>query len=309
MSEVRPLKEKATSPLARSLLDSVSLDRPDAGALGRALGAIGAGAAVVAATAAGQATAAAGGSVAPGAAKGGVLLLVKWAGLGVVGVALTASTVQLVRTQIASEPAAAVAPTSPSEAQPLAAPRPSELPPSLALNPAPAATQVLASPPSSSVASDLPTGSAAPATSRIEALTPERPVTLLSEPSAGSLSDPASPVPVALPEPAPPAPATPDAVQPAPPISGDSAGAQLAALQSVRAALSAGDPLRALRELDGFDASHRSSLLAEEATVLRIDALVDCGRVAQARTLGVALLQRAPHSAYAEHVRSKIGLH
>ena len=81
----------------------------------------------------------------------------------------------------------------------------------------------------------------------------------------------------------------------------------LAALQAIRSALAAHAPERALGLLDDFERHESGASLAEEATVLRIEALADAGR-AEAATLGAAFLRQYPHSAYAQRVRSKLHL-
>jgi outer membrane protein assembly factor BamD (BamD/ComL family) len=86
----------------------------------------------------------------------------------------------------------------------------------------------------------------------------------------------------------------------------DSVAPQLAELNAARAALEAGAPARALAMLDDFDLRHPSSALREEVAVLRVDALVDAGRLAEANDLAAAFLRAYPGSAYGQHVRSKV---
>jgi outer membrane protein assembly factor BamD (BamD/ComL family) len=81
---------------------------------------------------------------------------------------------------------------------------------------------------------------------------------------------------------------------------------QLAALNAVHAALTAGDPTGALALLDQFEHRNPSSPLDEEVAVLRIDALVDAGRRAEARERAAAFLSGYPASAYSQRVRSKV---
>jgi len=82
----------------------------------------------------------------------------------------------------------------------------------------------------------------------------------------------------------------------------------LVALQAVRAALAAHAPGRALGLLAAFDKRMNAAVFAEEAAVLRIQALADAGRASEARALATDFLSRYPHSAYAERVRSKVQL-
>ncbi len=80
--------------------------------------------------------------------------------------------------------------------------------------------------------------------------------------------------------------------------------AQLSKLRAVRALLSA--PNSALALLNDFDRAYPATPLAEEATVLRIEALANAGRRSEANALGAAFLRKNPHSAYAERVRAKL---
>jgi outer membrane protein assembly factor BamD (BamD/ComL family) len=82
--------------------------------------------------------------------------------------------------------------------------------------------------------------------------------------------------------------------------------APLAQLGAIREALTAHDSPRALRMLDDFDRQFPASNLSEEVTVLRIDALVDSGRLVEASNLASRFLKGHPKSAYGEHVGSKI---
>jgi hypothetical protein len=59
-----------------------------------------------------------------------------------------------------------------------------------------------------------------------------------------------------------------------------------------------------LRELDAFARLYPHSALSDEATVLRIDALVEIGDVAAAANLSRRVLSINPSSAHAEHLRS-----
>ena len=95
------------------------------------------------------------------------------------------------------------------------------------------------------------------------------------------------------------------------PVSGPSAAAfqdggllDLDALARVRRALSAGDAQRALGLLDDFKKRFPASQVAEEAAVLRIEALHAQGRTREARSLGQTFLQERPSSVYVTKVRS-----
>jgi hypothetical protein len=81
----------------------------------------------------------------------------------------------------------------------------------------------------------------------------------------------------------------------------------LAELQAARSALAVHQPERALALLDAYEHGAASASLAEEASVLRIEALVDAGRP-EAATLGADFLRQYPRSAYAARVRAKLHL-
>ncbi len=86
----------------------------------------------------------------------------------------------------------------------------------------------------------------------------------------------------------------------------DGVGQQLEALAEVRAAILAGQPGRALDLLAAFDKRHRASPLAEEESLLRIDALLDAGRNTEAAAMGQVFLVKYPGSAYVQHVQSRL---
>jgi len=286
MSQMRRLKDETRSPFARALVESAAGDRSESGACDRALRALGVGTAAgaVAATSTAKAaalasTAGTGGgtlSVAPTAAKGGALLLVKWVGVAAIGGAAAIGAAPYVRDAIAP-----------------AAPRPT-------------VPTVSAPPPAAYSARPA---SAAPIDHAIPGVeSPSLPPAVI-----GTASAAAPPVPTELPVPATrpreaPSPRTlvPSAAEAPPAREADSVGPQLTELNAARAALEAGTPARALALLDDFDLRHPSSSLKEEVAVLRVDALVDAGRLAEASDLAAAFLRAYPGSAYGQHVRSKV---
>ncbi|MEO8899897.1 MAG: hypothetical protein ABI627_00100 [Polyangiaceae bacterium] len=87
-------------------------------------------------------------------------------------------------------------------------------------------------------------------------------------------------------------------------VSTEAVDAQLAELRVIRGRLNT--PNAALTLLDSFEQRHPATPLAEEAGVLRIEALVNAGRKSEATALGTAFLRQTPHSAYAQRVRSKL---
>jgi hypothetical protein len=82
---------------------------------------------------------------------------------------------------------------------------------------------------------------------------------------------------------------------------------ELAELERIRSELSGGDAASALRDLDSHDVKYNPTALADEATVLRVEALVALGQREKARALGDAFITRSPSSPYAKRVRSLIG--
>ena len=83
---------------------------------------------------------------------------------------------------------------------------------------------------------------------------------------------------------------------------------EIAALDSAREALASGDASRALRALDARDRAFPRGALGPEATVLRIEALVQRGDRATATRLAEAFLAASPRSAHASRIRTLVGL-
>lgn len=79
---------------------------------------------------------------------------------------------------------------------------------------------------------------------------------------------------------------------------------EVAALEGVRTALDHGDSRDALRKLDAYDVAFPRSVLAEEATVLRVDALSQSGDPAAAAALARSFLAANPSSPHAAHLRA-----
>jgi outer membrane protein assembly factor BamD (BamD/ComL family) len=82
---------------------------------------------------------------------------------------------------------------------------------------------------------------------------------------------------------------------------------ELAALQQARAALGAGDPARALSMLDAYVARFPHGAMAQEAAVLRIEALVRAGDRPAAQRAADAYLTAHPQSPYMDRIRSLLG--
>jgi len=79
---------------------------------------------------------------------------------------------------------------------------------------------------------------------------------------------------------------------------------EVAALQIARTALAQRDPNAALAALDRYKSHYASGRLSPEATVLRIEALVQKGDRAEATQLADRFEAQNPKSPYAERIRS-----
>jgi outer membrane biosynthesis protein TonB len=82
---------------------------------------------------------------------------------------------------------------------------------------------------------------------------------------------------------------------------------ELAALQQARASLASGDPARALSMLDAYAARFPHGVMAQEAAVLRIEALVRAGDRPAAQRAADAYLAAYPQSPYLDRIRSLLG--
>jgi len=281
MSEPRRLVAEGTE-FERGVLRSARLDAPNDEGLKRTLLAIGAAAATLSTTSATAGAGVVAGGVAAGGgpsalAGAGASMLAKWVCIAVV---------------------VACAGTAVTDAS--LAPRHST-PPHLAAASAPAATLLLPAPsPLARVPGvlDLPATdherppgleqTSAEAPSRVKGAANGHKGFANQERSAPAESAPALPL----------KPRAPSSLQ-----------EQVAVLDRVRALLAERNPARALEELDGYDHAFPSSDLGEEATVLRIDALVDDGDAPGAMALARRLLLKNPASPHAAHLRQVLGAH
>jgi hypothetical protein len=146
---------------------------------------------------------------------------------------------------------------------------------------------------------------APPAASRPSLLTAPAPFPRLpiASPIEATPPDPIPPpeAPRTLPEPAPAAPAI------APHKSNEGRStlpAELTLLGRAQDAMRAGDAAHALSLLDGYAARFPRGDMVEEATVMRIEALVRAGERSRAQRLADSFLARMSESAYATRVRS-----
>jgi outer membrane protein assembly factor BamD (BamD/ComL family) len=79
---------------------------------------------------------------------------------------------------------------------------------------------------------------------------------------------------------------------------------EIAALDTARSALRARQPARALAAVDDYARRFPRGVLAQEATVVRIEALTALGNRAEAERLGRSFLALHPGSPLAQRVRS-----
>jgi hypothetical protein len=212
-------------------------------------------------------TATAGAGGATAVATTGTALVIKWLAIGVVGSAITLGTVEGLR------------PRAPASAP---------LPAAKAVVARPAATSL----PGATVGTlpDAPSASAAHLALSAE-IFEEPPPILAAKPAVHPA---ASHELVAAPSP-PPSPPQPTLTT------------ELVALDDARHALASGDAATSMRLLDAYGARFAQPILAPEATVLRIEALVALGRGDEARGLAGEFLASQPDSPYAERVRSLLG--
>ncbi|WP_049949842.1 hypothetical protein [Sorangium cellulosum] len=220
---------------------------------------------------------AAGTSAAPGApaapaskaAAGKLLSLAKWSLGAAIGVGLVGAGVALLR------------PSAPSSAAATSSEPPAALVPPTAGEPP---------------AVSAPPVAPAPA--------PSGPVT--RAPIPVQASGPPVPAPAAAASPPRPKSAAPRS-RSAPVASTDTLGEQVAMIDRARDALGAGDAAGCLSALDAYDRRFPRSAMGEEATVLRIEALIRLGDRARAADLGRRFLASRPTSPHAAGVRALLG--
>jgi hypothetical protein len=87
-------------------------------------------------------------------------------------------------------------------------------------------------------------------------------------------------------------------------VPGSTAAAELAVLDEARAAMADRDPARALAILESYGARFPRGVLGPEATVLRIEALLDAGDAAAAKRAAEAFLRASPESPYTQRIES-----
>jgi hypothetical protein len=82
---------------------------------------------------------------------------------------------------------------------------------------------------------------------------------------------------------------------------------EIAALDSARRLLSAGNAQGALRALDGYQAVAKAGMLRQEATLLRIEALAAAGDQGSARRIAERFLREHPNSPHERRIRALVG--
>jgi hypothetical protein len=268
----------------REVLASSRLDVGSDQGLQRTLVAMGVGAAAISATTSTTgAGVAAGGAANAAASGGGVAVVVKWIGVAVVvaGSATAASVHGLGhedRTAAVSSPSrpAIVRPSVPERERVPSFSALSNSLPELAPTAEPLAASVV--PPVLGAASQRASVAAATAATHMEVASAALP----SETPAASSAP---------------------AVDLRPPSSLD---AEIATLDGVRALLARRDGRGALEALEAYDRAFPASVLAEEATVLRVDASMVQGDRAAAAALSRRFLAAHPSSPHARHLRQVI---
>jgi hypothetical protein len=294
MTAPRVRLDEAATDFEREMLDSWQGERPPARARQRALALMGTGAAV-GATSASAATGAVGGAfvqgAGPKAATLGLLALAKWVAAGSVVAAGVVSVAPFVRQGEAGRSRVAAL-------APVAAVHPVVAPPARVAVPPP--VEEALAPPSEPAVAVVSSPSPQVVAVRSVVVAPQ------SRPSAAQTQ------PVAVVAPPPPiAEAAPSvsAGTLAPPAESHPSralGDQVASLDRARAALAAGDATGAVQAIDVYDARFPNGMLAQEAAVLRIDALARLGRAGEAAELGQRFVAAHPASPYAAKVRQSL---
>ena len=82
---------------------------------------------------------------------------------------------------------------------------------------------------------------------------------------------------------------------------------EVAAIKSAKGALASGNAAQALRELDAYKQHFPHGRLAQEATVVRIEALIGSGNQTAAGTVADHFLAAHPDSPYSARVRTLVG--
>ncbi len=270
MNEPRRLVEAGKDDFERDLLRSAHGDQPSERAFRRTLVSIGVGLAVTPAAVA---------SAVPVTAtlgtKLGTVVLAKWlftgVALGVVtagGVGLSGRALEQTPVAVHSVRPAVVTPRPPAEANAARAPSETPAAPALALD-------AVEPPPAVATAPVRRSEHAAPA--MVEAVSP---------------AEPAEPAPL------------PSAQLNAPALAVERLAHETTLLDIARGALLRGDAQRALATLSEYERSFSHGMLAPEARVLEVRALLANGERAAAEALAARIVDAAPNGEHADAVRA-----
>jgi hypothetical protein len=90
-------------------------------------------------------------------------------------------------------------------------------------------------------------------------------------------------------------------------VGGPSLAEEVAAIKSAKGALASGNAAQASRELDAYKLHFPRGRLSQEATVVRIEALIDSGNQAAAGTVADRFLAAHPDSPYSARIRTLVG--
>jgi hypothetical protein len=305
------LLEDELDDFERALLRSARVDEPDVHAIARAAVVLGVGTSTLT-LAAGTAAASAvpAGSTAVGAfGKLGVLGVVKWLSIGVVSGLVTTSGVEIARTTIGSgnhEDPAAVDTAEPVAKLPRAhtasALSPIPVPPvtadTIAADEIPPPSATFAAVPA--LATNVTPAKPGPGPVARSASSP--PVAVPAASSARTNATQATtPATIAVPTATFALPAASTAHE-APKVA--SIAEETAMLERARRALASGNSTTALSELDTYEQRARARALGTEASVLRVESLLQAGQRASAVALAQRLLAAQPHGAHANRLRS-----
>jgi hypothetical protein len=273
MKTPRTRVDEGTTELERELLRSWAAEAPTSPARRKALGiAVTTAGAAAAGTAAGATGTAVAQGLVPKATAAAVLALGKWLAVG--GVVVTGALIARPHLLV-SAPSSVVA-VAPSSAAPSA-------------RPAPPLEPAAASPPAEVVP---PTPTAEPALAL-----PSAPTAFVRRASRAKHLEAEPPV-VAAP--------AAEAAPPEPKRAARALGEQVASLDRAERALAAGDAAEALRLVDDYESRFPTGSLLQEATVVRVDALMKLGRHDAASAVGDAFLSSHPTSPYAAKLRRRL---
>lgn len=284
------MKRPTNEELSRTLLDSFAEDEVPAKSRERAFAAFGIAAGVTSATTAVTAAGEIAGQLTPAVtiAKSAVAV----GGLSLVKAVATGAAIGAVVMFAGERAIEPRAPASTPSAMHVAAPSPAHGDRNVTLTPSPSVVAPFAET-NPAVASANPE----PPAVTVQAVAPPAPVAtsrgeVVYRAPSPPLANVAEGAPLVNPPP----------VAPQDPSTATLTG-EVARLDRARTALREGDPARALRELGGYDAEFPTGNLRQEATVLRIESLVQTGDEPRARALAEAFAQAHPRSGYLHKIR------